>query len=73
MAGSPSAPGKTAVSRSSAGSSSAEVQFSATDVGFRAEGRKGTSVTGQFVVKIGGQWVDVEGSSFGPKLLTTVR
>jgi hypothetical protein len=47
--------------------------LSGTDIGFRVEGRKRTSVTGQFVVKIGGQWVDVEESSFGPKLLTTVR
>jgi hypothetical protein len=47
--------------------------LSGTDIGFRIEGRKGTSVTGQFVVRIGGQWVDVEDSSFGPKLLTTIR
>ena len=47
--------------------------LSGTDIGFRVEGRKGTSVTGQVVVQIGGQWVDAEDSSFGPKLLTTVR
>ena len=47
--------------------------LSGTDIGFRVDGRKATSVTGHFMVKIDGQWIDVEDSSFGPKLLTSGR
>ena len=47
--------------------------LSGADIEFRVEGRKGTSVTGHFVAKIDGQWVDVKDSSFGPKLLTLGR
>ena len=47
--------------------------LSGADIGFRVEGRKGTAVTGQFVVKINGEWIDVKDSSFGPKLLTSGR
>lgn len=32
------------------------------DIGFRVEGRKGASVTGRFVVRIDGRWVDAEAS-----------
>jgi hypothetical protein len=44
--------------------------LSGTDIGFRLEGRKGTSVVGRFVVRIDGQWVDVD-YTFGPKVVTT--
>jgi hypothetical protein len=47
--------------------------LSGADIGFRVEGLKGTLVTGQLVVKINEQWIDIEDSSFGPKLLTSGR
>ena len=46
--------------------------LSGTDIGFRLEGRQGTSVVGRFMVRIDGQWVDVD-YAFGPKLVTRGR
>jgi hypothetical protein len=44
--------------------------LSGEDIGFRVERRKGASAVGRFVVRIEGQWVDVE-ASYGPRVLTT--
>ncbi len=44
--------------------------LSGTDVGFRVQARKPNSVVGKFVVRIGGQWVEVD-NSFGPRPLTS--
>ncbi len=44
--------------------------LSGADVGFRVEGRKPNSVVGTFVVRIGGQWLEVD-KSFGPRPLTS--
>ena len=46
--------------------------LSGSDLGFRVEGRKASSVVGRFVVRIDGQWVDIE-SAMGPRVLTSVR
>jgi hypothetical protein len=43
--------------------------FAGSDFGFRVEGRTGNTPTGSLVVRINGQWVDVDFSS-GPKRLT---
>lgn len=42
------------------------IVLSGPDLGFRVEGLKESSVTGRFVVRISGKWVDVD-NSFGPK------
>jgi hypothetical protein len=43
--------------------------ISGSDLGFRVEGRNGTTPTGRLVVRMNGQWVDVE-SSAGVKRLS---
>jgi hypothetical protein len=43
--------------------------ISGNDLGFRVEGRNGSTPTGRLVVRMNGQWVDVE-SSAGVKRLT---
>ena len=43
------------------------VVLSGPDVGFRVEAIKESSVTGRFVVRISGRWVEVE-NSFAPRL-----
>jgi hypothetical protein len=48
------------------------LMVSGSDIGFRLEGRKGNSVTGRFMVRIEGKWLDVD-YAFGPKVLTTTR
>jgi hypothetical protein len=42
------------------------------DIGFRVEARKGAAVVGRFVVRIEGQWVDVD-YAFATKAITTGR
>lgn len=36
---------------------------SGSDVGFRIEGRRGNAVIGALVVRVDGEWVDVDGSA----------
>jgi hypothetical protein len=48
----------------------APLVLSGADVGFRVEGRKGKAVVGRFVVRVNGQWLDVD-AAFSPKVLTT--
>jgi hypothetical protein len=43
--------------------------LSGSDIGFRVEGRRGASAVGRFVVRLDGQWVEVE-PRFGPKVVT---
>ena len=43
--------------------------ISGDDIGFRMEGRKGSTPTGKLVVRINGQWVEPEFSA-GLKLIT---
>jgi hypothetical protein len=45
------------------------VVLSGEDIGFRVEGLKESSVTGKFVIRISGRWVDVD-NSFAPKPAT---
>jgi hypothetical protein len=42
------------------------------DIGFRVDSQKGNSVVGRFVVRVNGQWLDVE-SAFAAKPLSTGR
>ena len=44
--------------------------LSGPDLGFRVESQKDKSVVGRFVVRVNGQWLDVE-TGFAPKILTT--
>jgi hypothetical protein len=46
--------------------------LSGEDLGFRVESQKANAVVGRFVVRVYGQWVDVE-AAFAPKVLTTAR
>ena len=46
--------------------------LSGPDIGFRVDGHQGQSVVGRVVVRINGQWVDVE-TAFAPKVMTTGR
>jgi hypothetical protein len=48
----------------------APLVLSGPDLGFRVEAQKDKSVVGRFVVRINGQWLDVE-TGFAPKVLTT--
>ena len=45
------------------------VVLSGPDIGFRVEALKGSSVTGRFVIRISGRWVEVD-NSFAPKPAT---
>ena len=45
------------------------VVLSGPDIGFRVEGLKESSVTGRFVIRISGRWVDVD-NSFAKKPAT---
>ena len=44
--------------------------LSGPDLGFRVDSQKEKSVVGRFVVRINGQWLDVE-TGFAPRVLTT--
>lgn len=48
------------------------VVLSGPDIGFRVDGVKESSVTGRFVVRISGKWVEVD-NSFAPKLAIDAR
>jgi hypothetical protein len=50
-------------------SGQAPVVLSGSDIGFRVEGRRGNTPSGRFVVRINGQWVEVE-QSVGTMRLT---
>jgi hypothetical protein len=50
-------------------SGQAPVVLSGSDLGFRVEGRRGNTPSGRFVVRINGQWVEVE-QSVGTMRLT---
>jgi hypothetical protein len=45
------------------------VVLSGSDLGFRVEGQRGTSVVGRFVVRVNGAWIDVD-ARFEPKVVT---
>jgi hypothetical protein len=53
-----------------AAAQAAPVILSGPDLGFRVDSQKEKSVVGRFVVRINGQWLDVE-TGFAPKVLTT--
>jgi hypothetical protein len=53
-------------------SPSAPLVLSGADVGFRVERLKGKSAVGRFVVRVHGQWLDVD-AAFSPKVLTTAQ
>jgi hypothetical protein len=44
--------------------------ISGNDLGFRVEGRKGGIPTGRFVVRINGQWTEIEESVVAKRLTT---
>ena len=48
------------------------VVLSGADIGFRVEGHKEKSVVGRFVVRVNGQWFDVD-AAFSPRVLTTAQ
>jgi hypothetical protein len=48
----------------------APLVLSGPDLGFRVETQKDKSVVGRFVVRVNGQWLDVE-TGFAPKVLST--
>jgi hypothetical protein len=42
--------------------------ISGSDIGFRVENRRGNTAVGRFVVRINGQWLDVEESVVAKRL-----
>ena len=45
------------------------IVLSGPDIGFRVEGLKESSVTGRFVVRVSGKWVEID-NAFAPKPAT---